>query len=794
MKSLINDILIESIKDTKEGIFVVDNNGLIIYVNDYVLSYLGYSFKEITKKYVWQIDSLRNTKESFEDIRDNKKLEFRTYHLHKNSIQIPVEVSATSHKVKNSIYMVAYVKEISAKLNQENKLKLFHDMLNNSHDMIFIMRLHDGYVDYVNQTAIETLGYTFDEINALGIESFRKPLRGNESFSQHLDELKQRGKLVDYAILTKKDGTEIYVEANVKVIQKDGIDYNIAIVRDTTARFELENQLKEVNKNLENAVEEKTAELLKNIAYLKSYKLALDESSIVSRADLYGNITYVNDKFCEVSGYTKDEALGKPHSIVRHPESSSEVFKELWQTIRSKKAWKGILQNRGKSQDYWVDISILPILDESDEITEYIAVRHDITKIIEQKKALDEIVNRDTLTGFDNRYKLNADIKNSKNPALAIINIDNFSQVNDFYGHEIGDEIIKKLGLEISRAMCVNCCTLYHLQGDEYVLFNADIEKEYFTSIIKDIVEKISSAPLAIYDEDLVLNFTTAISFESWDKILTTADMALKVARKNDIDFLLYSEEISLNSEYENNIKWTKKIKYALENDNIVPVFQPIVSNFGKERKKYEALVRLEDKGKLVSPYFFLEISKKTKHYSQITKTMIQKTFTMFKDQDVEFSINLTIQDILNAQIKEYIFEMVQSYNLGERVVFEIVESESIQNFQDVIGFINEVRRFGCKIAIDDFGTGYSNFEYLLKIKADYIKIDGSMIKNIDKDTDAQIVVATIVDFAKKMGVKTVAEFVENEAIYNKVVELGVDYSQGYYFCVPKDLRKNATS
>lgn len=790
MKNLINDILIKSIKDTKEGIFVVDNNGLIIYVNDYVLSYLGYSFEEITKKYVWQIDPMRDTQDSFEDIRDNKKLEFRTFHLHKNSTQIPVEVSATSHEIQNSTYMVAYVKEISEKLDQEYKLELFHDMLDNSHDMIFIIRLNDGHVDYVNQTAIETLGYSFDEINALGIESIRKPIKENETFLQHLEELKKVGKLVDYAIVRKKDGSEIYVEANVKLLKKDGFDYNIAIVRDITARFELENQLKESNKNLEHAVEEKTTELLKNIAYLKSYKLAMDESSIVSRADLYGNITYVNDKFCEISGYTEDEALGKPHSIIRHPESSSEMFKELWQTIQSKKVWKGILQNRGKKQDYWIDVSILPILDESDEIIEYIAVRHDITKIIEQKKALDEIVNRDILTGFANRYKLNSDIKNSTNPALAVINIDNFSQVNDFYGHEIGDEIIKKLGFEISKTMCVDCCTLYHLQGDEYVIFNPDIEKNYFISVVKDVVEKISQASLAVYDEALILNFTTAVSFESWDKILTTADMALRIARKNDIDFLLYSDEISLNSEYENNIKWTKKIKYALENDNIIPVFQPIISNFGKEREKYEALVRLEDEGRLISPYFFLEISKKTKHYSLITKTMIKKTFETFKDKDVEFSINLTIQDILNAQIKEYIFEMIQSYDIGERVVFEIVESESIQNFQDVIAFINEVRRFGCKIAIDDFGTGYSNFEYLLKIKADYIKIDGSMIKNIDKDTDAQIVVATIVDFAKKMGVKTVAEFVENEAIYNKVVELGVDYSQGYYFCAPKDLRE----
>lgn len=165
---------------------------------------------------------------------------------------------------------------------------------------------------------------------------------------------------------------------------------------------------------------------------------------------------------------------------------------------------------------------------------------------------------------------------------------------------------------------------------------------------------------------------------------------------------------------------------------------------------------------------------------------MLKKSFETFKDKTQEFSVNLTIADILNLSIKNYIFELLELYGIGERVVFEIVESESIENFAEIAAFIASVKSFGAKIAIDDFGTGYSNFEYLLRLKADYIKIDGSMIRNIDSDGDAQIVVSTIVDFAKKMGVKTIAEFVENESIYNKVKELGIDYSQGYYFSEPK--------
>lgn len=526
--------------------------------------------------------------------------------------------------------------------------------------------------------------------------------------------------------------------------------------------------------------------LKKTLSFLGSYELAMNESSIVSKADLKGNITYVNDNFCKVSGYSRREAIGEPHNIVRHPDTPKSVFKDMWETIKAKRIWKGKLKNRGKLENYWVDITILPILDENRDIAEYIAVRHDITKMVKQQKKLDSIANTDILTGLGNRYKLTNDIKNSKRPALAILNIDNFALVNDFYGHETGDRIIVDYGAALCRIIEDENCSLYHLQGDEYVIFTQDSDKDSFIQKIYQIKNKISKITVSAGEEKLNFNFSIAVSFENKEKIFTTADMALKIAKRQNKDLVIYTEEISLNKEYENNIKWAGKIRDAIKNDNIVPVFQPIVNNQNGKWEKYESLVRIKDGENLVGPYFFLDISKKTKHYTQITKIMIEKSFLKFKDRSEEFSINLTIEDIINSDIQTYIFIMLERYKIGSRAVFEIVESESIENFEEVEDFIVQVKSYGCKVAIDDFGTGYSNFEYLMKLKADYIKIDGSMIKDIDTSLNAQIVVSTIVSFAKKMGIKTIAEFVENESILNKVKELGVDYSQGYYFSQPK--------
>lgn len=538
--------------------------------------------------------------------------------------------------------------------------------------------------------------------------------------------------------------------------------------------------------NMINSIKESRFQLDQNIAFLKSYELALDKSSIVTKADIKGKITYANEYFYSISGLTPDEVIGKSHNIVRHKDTPKTLYTEMWKTISNKKVWKGVLENRGKKDDYWVDSTVLPILDENENIVEFIAVRHDITKMIKQQEQLDKIANTDTLTNLGNRYKLIYDIDHSSNPALAIINIDNFSELNDFYGYEVGDYIIKQVGQHISGLTRHANTSTYHIQGDEYVLFNHDIDKNEFELNIYKLVTTLANISVEVDEEDLNFNFTIGVSFESKEKILSTADMALKVAKRNNKNIIVFSEAISLNREYENNIYWTKKIRGAIQEDSFIPVYQPIINNKTTKIEKYESLARMRDADKLISPFFFLEISKKTKYYSTITKIMIAKTFERFKNSDLEFSVNLTIEDILNKEIKEYIYNMLTKYNIASRVVFEIVETESIENFEAVLEFINKVKKIGSKIAIDDFGTGYSNFDYLMRLNADYIKIDGSLIKEIDTNKQAQAVVSTIIDFAKRMDIKTIAEFVENESIQNKVVELGIDYSQGYYFSEPK--------
>ncbi|MCK5855431.1 MAG: EAL domain-containing protein, partial [Sulfurovaceae bacterium] len=234
-------------------------------------------------------------------------------------------------------------------------------------------------------------------------------------------------------------------------------------------------------------------------------------------------------------------------------------------------------------------------------------------------------------------------------------------------------------------------------------------------------------------------------------------------------------------------IKTFKMIKRAIDSYNIISYFQPIINNKTKKVEKYESLVRLIDENEnIVSPYAFLDVSKKGKYYAQITSMVLENSFKALHETKVNISINFSALDIQRDETRiEFINLLKINQADAKRIVLEFTEDESINDYRIIKQFIQEVKQLGVKIAIDDFGVGYSGFERILDYKPDILKIDGRLIKNINEDNVSYSIVESIVSFAKKQHLQTIAEFVENEEIYNTLCDLGVDYSQGYYFGKP---------
>jgi len=249
---------------------------------------------------------------------------------------------------------------------------------------------------------------------------------------------------------------------------------------------------------------------------------------------------------------------------------------------------------------------------------------------------------------------------------------------------------------------------------------------------------------------------------------------------------MTYKESQATKDEFGSNIEWASKLKDAFKNDKVVPYYQPILNNKTHQIEKYEALVRLIDEdGNVISPFYFLDVAKKSHQYLELTERMIDKTFRYFKDKACEFSINLSESDLADFSITTLIIKKLQSYGIGNRVTFEIVESENIDDYEMVSQFIQEVKKFGAKIAIDDFGAGFSNFQHVSQLNVDYLKIDGSLIQNILIDKNSETIVEAIATFAKRLGIKTIAEFVDSAEIHAKIIDMGIDFTQGYFIGKP---------
>ena len=529
--------------------------------------------------------------------------------------------------------------------------------------------------------------------------------------------------------------------------------------------------------------------------FLLEYKKAIDESSIVSKTDKNGLITFVNKKFCEISGYEEDELIGKSHNIVRHPSMTKEFFNNLWKTITNKEIFKGVIVNKKKNGlVYYVDTTIIPILDENKNIEEFIAIRHDITKVYEQKKLIEEQF-IDELTLLPNRQKLLKDLKDSKIQKIAMININSFRDINNFYGFEAGDLVLKKFSQILLDKISTNInLDLYRVANDVFAICTKNKDNlEEIRDICTNIIEHFSLNPILINNNSFYLSISIGVARNCKDSavqnnLLSKAEYALRIAKKRDISILFLDENIELYNKLKENKKLIEELKNALISNNLLIYGQKLINNISK-KEKYEILMRvkLED-GSILTPYSFLKEAKKAKLYLGMTRMLVKKACEYFKGKDIDFNLNLTLEDIKDQYTMDFIVNTMEKTNTAKQITFEIVESEGIESFTEVSNFIKKAKKLGCKIAIDDFGTGYSNFEYIIKLDVDYIKIDGSLIKNINTDNNLYLTVQTIVGFAKALKIKTVAEFVHNEEVLNCVKNLDIDYSQGFFIDEPKEL------
>ena len=399
----------------------------------------------------------------------------------------------------------------------------------------------------------------------------------------------------------------------------------------------------------------------------------------------------------------------------------------------------------------------------------------------------------DDLTNLKNRTALEDDIKDNDFVSIALIDVDAFGDINELYGFSTGNLVLIEVAKILNEFAAKFSVTPYRIYGNVFCL--ADKKMMGFTKydeFISELCTIFKNRPIRIeeLDIDVFINVTLGISIAQ-DEPIKAATIALKKAKKANMKFFVYNNEIDTKEIIKKSMYWREKLKTAIEEDAVVPFYQPIF-NRNNEIVKYETLMRIKDvneKGETVylSPFLFLDISVKTKQYLQLSNQIISKAFLDLSKTKRQITFNLSFKDILDT---DFIISLDKNIDKLEnenkqRVVFEILESDYISDYTLLEDFILKYRKQGVKIAIDDFGTGYSNFAHILKIRPNYIKIDGSLIKNINSDKNSYEMVKSIVDFSKALNIKVVAEFVHSKEVYENLLDLGVDEFQGFYLGEP---------
>ncbi|MFA9374578.1 MAG: EAL domain-containing protein, partial [Poseidonibacter sp.] len=501
--------------------------------------------------------------------------------------------------------------------------------------------------------------------------------------------------------------------------------------------------------------------------------------------DSKNKIIEVNNSFEKIYGYKESQLLGKNPNFLASGQYTKDFYTNMWLDIQNNSNWSGEITNKKKNGDLitqWMSISAL--YDEDRNAQNYLAVFSDLTELKNAQNKLEYMAYHDSLTKLYNKTYLEKILENKNSYSLILLNVNNFSYINTAYGFETADDLLIKLASIFNTNF--NIYKTCRINADEFALLFENVInieekifelKEYFNSNV-------------INTNRLQLNITFSYGASVGNTfLLRNAASALKKSKENGKNrFHIFDENLD-STDYEHSeafINTSNLLRDAISNNLVLPYFQGIYNNKTNIIEKYEALVRIEKDGKVISPFVFLEAAKLTGLLPEITKIVIDKTFKVMQTNTHTFSINITEDDLSHDYLVDYLHKKSQEYNIKEnRVILEILEGISSTGKKNHIKQLTKLKSYGFKIAIDDFGAEYSNFERILDLEIDFIKIDAKYIKDINTNPKSYEIAKAISFFAKNVNIPCIAEFVHNKEVYEIVDKLGIDYSQGYYFSEP---------
>ena len=538
----------------------------------------------------------------------------------------------------------------------------------------------------------------------------------------------------------------------------------------------------------------------------EKYRRAVDAAAIFSETDLDGRITYVNDLFCAVSGYSREELLGADHRILSSGLHPPEFFSALWRTIALGQVWKGEICNRAKDGTlYWVDSTLVPLLDDaSGRVLRYVSIRFDVSENRKLLHSLQWRVGHDVLTGLPNRVVLSdllnqaLDFSREENIPLAVcmLDLDGFKAVNDGYGHACGDLLLVEVANRL-RAIVRGEDVVARLAGDEFVLILRYVrDLQELRAALHRVLGAIST-PYSIHGKDISVFASIGVTLfpadnDDADTLLRHADQAMYVAKQGGRNrFHLF--DVHRDREVKATYQTVELVRHALSNGELCLHFQPKVNMRTGTVIGFEALLRWQHPQRgMVSPNEFLPLVEETDLIVDIGEWVMGQVMTLLQQWQLAgrgwpISVNIAARHFQRADFVERLKGLMERYPQvpPQLLDLEIVESVAIDNIQPVSDCLEACQALGVQFSLGDFGTGHASLSYLKRLRTETIKIDRVFVADILQDQNDRALAQALIGLARALGRKVVAEGLETREHGELLMALGCDVAQGYFIALP---------
>lgn len=513
----------------------------------------------------------------------------------------------------------------------------------------------------------------------------------------------------------------------------------------------------------------------------------------------------VNRAFCRITGYAQEEVLGQNPRLLASGAQGAAFYHGFWRALRRKGEWRGELWNRRKGgQLYAEHLSVTTVRNVQGEVTHYVGVFSDITTLKRTEQRLEQMAYYDFLTGLPNRTLFTERLQQSltrrkRTPTplgVMFIDLDRFKAINDTLGHEAGDQLLQHVARQLQDCLREQD-TVARLGGDEFIVL---LEKPGDAQHVERIAERILKAladPFLFYGQEVFTGGSIGIAMypddgEDFETLLKNADTAMYRAKNSGRNtYVFYQAEMNAASHV--RLRLEAELRRALRENEFTLVFQPQIDLATGRISGAEALVRWNhpERGLLV-PAEFLAVAEESGSIIDIDRWVLRTACHHYRDwkeaglEGVHLAVNLSSRHILRRKLSDEVREVLSNLCLpGDWLELEFTETSLIQNSEDVLRALSDIRSLGVRIAIDDFGTGYSSLLYLKRFPIDVLKIDQSFVHGLPHDTEDTSIIEAILAMASRLKLQVVAEGVELAGQAGYLHANGCPQAQGYFYGRP---------